>query len=111
MKSSPQRSRIRRRTSAEKRIRFSNEPPHPSVRRFDHGAQNWSTTAWYAAKISIPSKPLSRARSAAATNPSISVSISAVVIAWLPSASWYDGRPDGDQFGANELSASPCWPT
>jgi len=34
-----------------------------------------------------------------------------VVIAWLPSASWYDGSPDGDQFGANELSASPCCPT
>ena len=38
-------------------------------------------------------------------------SISASVIAWLPSASWYDGSPDGDQFGAKELSASPCWPT
>ena len=32
-------------------------------------------------------------------------------MAWLPSASWYEGSPDGDQFGANELSASPCWPT
>ena len=21
------------------------------------------------------------------------------------------GQPDGDQFGAKELSASPCWPT
>ena len=38
-------------------------------------------------------------------------SISSAVIAWLPSASWNEGRPDGDQFGANELSASPCWPT
>ena len=34
-----------------------------------------------------------------------------LVIAWLPSASWYDSRPDGDQYGSNELSASPCWPT
>ena len=56
----------------------------------------------------MPSKPLAWARPAAATNPSSSSSISAPVIAWLPSASWYEGRPDGDQFGANELSASPC---
>ena len=81
MKSSPQRSRIRPRISAEKRIRFSNEPPHSSVRRFDHGAQNWSTRAWYAAKISTPSNPLACARAAAAAKPSIDSSISSVVIA------------------------------
>ena len=81
MKSSPQRSRIRPRISDEKRIRFSKLPPHSSVRRFDQVAQNWSTTAWYAAKISTPSKPAAWARPAAATNPSISSSISSVVIA------------------------------
>ena len=46
MKSSPQRSRILRSSSAEKRIRPSKVPPQSSSRRFDHGAQNWSTTAW-----------------------------------------------------------------
>ena len=44
-------------------------------------------------------------------NPAMTSSISATDIAWLPSASWYDGRPDGDQLGWNELSASPCCPT
>jgi hypothetical protein len=111
MNSSPQRSRIFPRIIDENRIRPSNEPPHSSVRRFDHGVQNWSTRPWYAAKISMPSKPAARARAAAPTNPSTTSSISADVIAWLPSASWYDGRADGDQFGANELSASPCSPT
>jgi hypothetical protein len=32
--------------SAPKRMRFSNEPPHSSLRRFDHGSQNWSISAW-----------------------------------------------------------------
>jgi hypothetical protein len=52
--------------------------------------------------------PVEAARRAAATNPSMSSRTSSSVIAWLPSASWYEGNPDGDQFGANELSASPC---
>ena len=30
----------------EKRIRRSKSPPHASSRRFDHGVQNWSTSAW-----------------------------------------------------------------
>ncbi len=88
MKSSPQRSRMPARIRDEKRIRSSDVAPHSSVRRFDHGAQNWSTSAWYAAKTSTPSKPDACARTAAATKPSIDSSISATVIAWLPSASW-----------------------
>ncbi len=31
-------------------------------------------------------------------------SISASVMAWLPSQSWYEGRPEGDQLGSKELS-------
>ena len=56
---------------------------------------------------SRPPAPAARPR----RSPSMTSSISASVIAWLPSASWYDGSPDGDQFGAKELSASPCCPT
>ena len=40
MKSSPQAARIPSRIVHENRIRASNEPPHASVRRFDHGVQN-----------------------------------------------------------------------
>ncbi len=46
MKSSPHVSRIRSSTVHEKRIRASNEPPHASVRRFDHGVQNCSISPW-----------------------------------------------------------------
>ena len=102
---------MRRSSVDEKRTRCSSEPPQPSVRRLDHGVQNWSMTAWYAANSSTPSKPACCARTAARTKPSSSSSISPSVMAWLPSASWYEGSPDGDQLGAKELSASPCWPT
>ena len=40
-KSSPSASRIRRTISTGKRIRFSAEPPHLSVRRLVCGARNW----------------------------------------------------------------------
>ena len=88
MKSSPHASRMPARIRADRRIRSSAVAPHSSVRRFDHGVQNWSTSAWYAANTSMPSKPARRARSAAAMNPAMTSSISATVISWLPSASW-----------------------
>ena len=113
MKSSPQRSRIRRRISDEKRIRFSNEPPQrvgPPVRpRSSRTGRPTRVVAGEdldpveAARLRPAGGRDEARRSAPRSRPS--------VIAWLPSASWYEGRPDGDQFGANELSASPCWPT
>ena len=84
-KSGPHRARIRSRVSAEKRMRRSKDPPHPSSRRLVNGDQNCSKSALYAAMISHPSKPASFARRAASANPSTSSSISGPVIAWLPS--------------------------
>ena len=46
MKSSPTSLRMRPTISVEKRMRFSKEPPQRSSRRFDHGVQNWSISAW-----------------------------------------------------------------
>ena len=40
MNASPHARRMPSRTADENRIRPSNEPPHASVRRFDHGVQN-----------------------------------------------------------------------
>ena len=41
MKLGPTRSRVRATASIANRMRFSAEPPHPSVRRFVRGARNW----------------------------------------------------------------------
>ncbi len=41
MKSSPTASRVRATASIAKRIRFSAEPPHSSVRRLVRAARNW----------------------------------------------------------------------
>ncbi len=46
MKSSPTSLRMRRMISVEKRMRFLRLPPQRSSRRFDHGVQNWSISAW-----------------------------------------------------------------
>ena len=98
-KSSPHSARILASVRDEKRMRFSNAPPQASSRRLLNGDQNCSNSALYAAMISQPSKPASFARRAACAKPSTSSSISGRVIAWLPSWSCIEGRPEGDQFG------------
>lgn len=52
-------------TRRSSRVRFSNDPPYSSVRRFDSGERNWWSRYPCAAWISSTVKPAATARRAA----------------------------------------------
>ena len=82
MPSGPTASRTAQTTSRQNRIRFSRLPPYASVRRLAVGDRNAATRNPNAARISTPSIPPLRQRSAAAPNASTISAISPTLIAW-----------------------------